>query len=85
MHIDSSLFFRYHKLIWGAPGNGSKDMSAGVLVAGGENGNIILYNPSEIIAGGEEAVIGQNDTHSGPVRALDFNPFQVIWQKIKKK
>lgn len=67
---------RYHKLIWGAPGNGSKDMSAGVLVAGGENGNIILYNPSEIIAGGEEAVIGQNDTHSGPVRALDFNPFQ---------
>ncbi|XP_032880960.1 protein transport protein Sec31A isoform X6 [Amblyraja radiata] len=67
---------RYHKLIWGAPGNGSKDMTAGVLVAGGENGNIILYNPSEIIAGGEEAVIGQNDTHSGPVRALDFNPFQ---------
>ncbi|XP_078257645.1 protein transport protein Sec31A isoform X2 [Rhinoraja longicauda] len=67
---------RYHKLIWGAPGNGSNDLSSGVLVAGGENGNIILYNPSEIIAGGEGAVIGQNDTHSGPVRALDFNPFQ---------
>ncbi|XP_069781539.1 protein transport protein Sec31A isoform X2 [Narcine bancroftii] len=67
---------RYHKLIWGAHGNASNGLSSGVLVAGGENGNIILYNPSEIIAGGEGVVIGQNDTHSGPVRALDFNPFQ---------
>uniref|UniRef100_UPI00398EBDCE protein transport protein Sec31A isoform X4 n=1 Tax=Pristiophorus japonicus TaxID=55135 RepID=UPI00398EBDCE len=67
---------RYHKLIWGAHTNTTDDLSSGVLIAGGENGNIILYNPSEIIAGGEDVVIGQNDTHTGPVRALDFNPFQ---------
>ncbi|XP_078400664.1 protein transport protein Sec31A isoform X6 [Cetorhinus maximus] len=67
---------RYHKLIWGAHDKTTDGLSSGVLVAGGENGNIILYNPSEIIAGGEDVVIGQNDTHTGPVRALDFNPFQ---------
>ncbi|XP_078070799.1 protein transport protein Sec31A isoform X13 [Mustelus asterias] len=67
---------RYHKLIWGAHEITSDGLSSGILVAGGENGNIILYNPSEIIAGGEDVVIGQNDTHTGPVRALDFNPFQ---------
>ncbi|XP_067894332.1 protein transport protein Sec31A isoform X8 [Heterodontus francisci] len=67
---------RYHKLIWGAHELTTDGLSPGVLIAGGENGNIILYNPSEIIAGGEDVVIGQNDTHTGPVRALDFNPFQ---------
>ncbi|XP_072352459.1 protein transport protein Sec31A isoform X7 [Scyliorhinus torazame] len=67
---------RYHKLIWGAHEITTDGLSSGVLVAGGENGNIILYNPSEIIAGGEDVVIAQKDTHTGPVRALDFNPFQ---------
>uniref|UniRef100_A0A4W3HU11 Protein transport protein Sec31A n=1 Tax=Callorhinchus milii TaxID=7868 RepID=A0A4W3HU11_CALMI len=67
---------RYHKLIWGGHGNEDDGLTSGVLVAGGENGNIILYNPSKIIAGEEDVVIGQIDKHTGPVRALDFNPFQ---------
>ncbi|XP_048459566.1 protein transport protein Sec31A [Rhincodon typus] len=67
---------RYHKLIWSPHEITTGGQSSGVLVAGGENGNVILYNPSEIIAGGEDVVIGQNNTHTGPVRALDFNPFQ---------
>ncbi|GCC29731.1 hypothetical protein chiPu_0008173 [Chiloscyllium punctatum] len=67
---------RYHKLIWSPHEIRAGGQSSGVLIAGGENGNIILYNPSEIISGGEDVVIGQNNTHSGPVRALDFNPFQ---------
>ena len=55
----------------------SKGNICGVLIAGGENGNIILYDPSKIIAGEKEVVIAQNDKHSGPVRALDVNIFQV--------
>ncbi|XP_054942024.1 protein transport protein Sec31A isoform X9 [Physeter macrocephalus] len=66
---------RYHKLIWGPHKMDSKDVS-GVLIAGGENGNIILYDPSKIIAGDKEVVIAQNDKHTGPVRALDVNIFQ---------
>lgn len=67
---------RYHKLIWGPYKMDSKGEVSGVLIAGGENGNIILYDPSKIIAGNKEVVIAQNDKHTGPVRALDVNNFQ---------
>ncbi|XP_013371626.1 PREDICTED: protein transport protein Sec31A isoform X10 [Chinchilla lanigera] len=67
---------RYHKLIWGPHKVDSKGDVSGVLIAGGENGNIILYDPSKIIAGDKEVVIAQNDKHTGPVRALDVNMFQ---------
>ncbi|XP_010627216.1 protein transport protein Sec31A isoform X10 [Fukomys damarensis] len=67
---------RYHKLIWGPHKTDAKGDLSGVLIAGGENGNIILYDPSKIIAGDKEVVIAQNDKHTGPVRALDVNIFQ---------
>ncbi|XP_050646061.1 protein transport protein Sec31A isoform X20 [Macaca thibetana thibetana] len=67
---------RYHRLIWGPYKMDSKGDVSGVLIAGGENGNIILYDPSKIIAGDKEVVIAQNDKHTGPVRALDVNIFQ---------
>ncbi|XP_004681222.1 PREDICTED: protein transport protein Sec31A isoform X2 [Condylura cristata] len=67
---------RYHKLIWGPHKMDSKGNTSGVLIAGGENGNIFLYDPSKIIAGDKEVVIAQNDKHTGPVRALDVNIFQ---------
>uniref|UniRef100_A0A8D0VCI3 Protein transport protein Sec31A n=1 Tax=Sus scrofa TaxID=9823 RepID=A0A8D0VCI3_PIG len=67
---------RYHKLIWGPHKMDSQGNVSGVLIAGGENGNTILYDPSKIIAGDKEVVIAQNDKHTGPVRALDVNIFQ---------
>ncbi|KAM7167794.1 protein transport protein Sec31A isoform 9-T10 [Macrochelys suwanniensis] len=67
---------RYHKLIWGPHKMASDGSLSGVLIAGGENGNIILYDPSKIIAGESEVIIAQKDKHTGPVRALDVNIFQ---------
>ncbi|XP_060751943.1 protein transport protein Sec31A isoform X9 [Tachysurus vachellii] len=67
---------RYHKLVWGPHGIDDQGQPSGVLIAGGETGNIILYDPSKIIAGDSEVVIAQIDKHAGPVRALDVNPFQ---------
>ncbi|XP_043916319.1 protein transport protein Sec31A [Protopterus annectens] len=67
---------RYHKLVWGPHGMESNAYPAGVLIAGGENGSIILYNPSNIMSGNNDAVIAHNEKHTGPVRALDSNPFQ---------
>ncbi|XP_027683783.2 protein transport protein Sec31A isoform X9 [Chelonia mydas] len=67
---------RYHKLIWGPHKMASDGSLSGVLIAGGENGNIILYDPSKIIAGESEVTIAQKDKHTGPVRALDVNIFQ---------
>ncbi|TSS11531.1 Protein transport protein Sec31A [Bagarius yarrelli] len=67
---------RYHKLVWGAHGVNDQGLPSGVLLAGGEAGNIILYDPSKIIAGDTEVVVAQSDKHTGPVRALDVNSFQ---------
>uniref|UniRef100_A0A3B1JQ13 Protein transport protein Sec31A n=1 Tax=Astyanax mexicanus TaxID=7994 RepID=A0A3B1JQ13_ASTMX len=67
---------RYHKLVWGPHGIDEHGQPSGVLIAGGETGNIILYDPSKIIAGDSEVVIAESDKHSGPVRALDVNHFQ---------
>lgn len=53
------------------------DGSGGRLIAGSENGALTVYNPDAIISSGAEAVVGQSDKHTGPIRALDFNPFQV--------
>uniref|UniRef100_A0A8C9L298 Protein transport protein Sec31A n=1 Tax=Pavo cristatus TaxID=9049 RepID=A0A8C9L298_PAVCR len=67
---------RYHKLIWGPHSMTAGESVSGVLIAGGENGNIILYDPAKIIAGDTEVIIAQKDKHTGPVRALDVNMFQ---------
>ncbi|NXA23725.1 SC31A protein, partial [Ibidorhyncha struthersii] len=67
---------RYHKLIWGPHSMTSGETVSGVLIAGGENGNVILYDPAKIIAGDTEVIIAQKDKHTGPVRALDVNMFQ---------
>ncbi|XP_060764279.1 protein transport protein Sec31A isoform X2 [Neoarius graeffei] len=67
---------RYHKLVWGPHGINDQDLPSGMLIAGGETGNIILYDPSKIIAGDSDVVITQSDKHTGPVRALDVNSFQ---------
>ncbi|NXW29695.1 SC31A protein, partial [Phaetusa simplex] len=67
---------RYHKLIWGPHSMTSGERVSGVLIAGGENGNVILYDPAKIIAGETEVIIAQKDKHTGPVRALDVNMFQ---------
>ncbi|XP_053926949.1 protein transport protein Sec31B isoform X1 [Cuculus canorus] len=66
---------RFHKLIWGNFGNESPE-SHGVIIGGGDNGVLTMYSVHRILASKSEPVIGQTEKHSGPVRALDFNPFQ---------
>ncbi|KAK1166448.1 protein transport protein Sec31A-like isoform X3 [Acipenser oxyrinchus oxyrinchus] len=66
---------RFHSLIWvnfGAVTAGS----SGMLVGGGDNGAVTLYNPIQILASEKEAIVGQCEKHTGPVRTLDFNPFK---------
>ncbi|NXX19758.1 SC31B protein, partial [Podargus strigoides] len=66
---------RFHKLIWGNFGNGSLE-SSGVIIGGGDNGILTMYSVHHILTSKTEPVIGQTEKHSGPVRALDLNPFQ---------
>ncbi|XP_056874425.1 protein transport protein Sec31A isoform X4 [Takifugu flavidus] len=67
---------RYHKLVWGPHGMDDSGHPSGVLIAGGENGDVILYDPAKIMAGESDVIIAESDRHTGPVRALDINPFQ---------
>ncbi|KAL6096516.1 sec31a [Pungitius sinensis] len=67
---------RYHKLVWGPYGMDTEGHPSGVLIAGGENGNVILYDPAKIMAGESDVIIAESEKHTGPVRALDVNPFQ---------
>ncbi|KAF7217446.1 protein transport protein Sec31A isoform X3 [Nothobranchius furzeri] len=67
---------RYHKLVWGPFGMDDQGHPSGVLIAGGENGNVILYDPAKIMSGQSDVIIAESDRHTGPVRALDVNPFQ---------
>lgn len=77
---------RFYKLIWGSFGNGLPEGS-GIIAGGGDNGLLTLYNVTHILSSGKEPVIAQRQKHTGPVRALDFNPFQVlhfIWSNMAK-
>ncbi|NXX90239.1 SC31B protein, partial [Centropus bengalensis] len=66
---------RFHKLIWGNFGSESPE-GAGVIIGGGDNGVLTMYSAHRILASKSEPVVGQTEKHSGPVRALDLNPFQ---------
>lgn len=67
----------FHKLIWGSFGNGLLEGS-GVIAGGGDDGMLTLYSVTHILSSGKEPVITQIQKHTGAVRALDFNPFQVL-------
>jgi protein transport protein SEC31 len=41
-----------------------------------EDGSLMLWDPAKIFAGAEPALLGQATKHIGPLRCLDFNPFQ---------
>uniref|UniRef100_A0A3B3TQU9 Protein transport protein Sec31A n=1 Tax=Poecilia latipinna TaxID=48699 RepID=A0A3B3TQU9_9TELE len=67
---------RYHKLVWGPYGMDAQGHPSGVLIAGGENGNVILYDAAKIVAGESDVIVAESVRHTGPVRALDVNHFQ---------
>ena len=49
---------------------------AGLIVAGADRGKIVMYDAAKLIKGEENALVFYKDKHTGPVSALDFNPFQ---------
>ncbi|OSX63731.1 hypothetical protein POSPLADRAFT_1169143 [Postia placenta MAD-698-R-SB12] len=66
---------RFNRLAWGYA-DGAR--ARGVLVAGMENGELDIWDPSKILASADptESLILRNKTHTGPIRGLDFNPIQ---------
>lgn len=63
---------RFHKLIWGSY---DKSSDYGTIVGGCDGGLIEIYNVSKLLSN-ERGLIAHPTKHTGPVHALDFNPFQ---------
>ncbi|XP_047345278.1 protein transport protein Sec31A isoform X1 [Vespa velutina] len=63
---------RFHKIIWGAYGNNP----AGIIVGGCDYGTIKIYSASKMLNNESNCLITSSDRHTGPIRAIDFNPFQ---------
>lgn len=68
---------RFHKLVWGSHGMDSSVSSSGLLIGGSDNGTISIYDAKKIISGDvDDSIVFQSSKHTGPVQALDFNPFK---------
>lgn len=67
---------RFHKVVWGPHGMSDSSHSAGVVVAGADNGSVYYYDAAGLIEGDEDCLMFKNNKHVGAVKALDFNPFQ---------
>lgn len=55
-----------------------KDTESGVIIGGGENGSIHVYSADKMLTGSEDCLSAQLTQHTGAVKALDLNPFQVV-------
>ncbi|KAG9122073.1 protein transport protein S31 [Ceratobasidium sp. 392] len=66
---------RFNRLAWGYI---NPDRPEGVIAAGLESGQLELWDPAQITHETDisSARLLQNSTHTGPVRALHFNPLQ---------
>ena len=51
-------------------------MPSGLLVGGADQGIITMYDAAKLVKGEDNALVFTKDKHTGPVAALDFNPFQ---------
>lgn len=67
---------RFHKIIWSPTGITGGVHAEGLIVGGCDNGSLQIYSAERLLRGGENALVVQQDKHTGPVRSLDYNPFQ---------
>lgn len=65
------MFVRFHKLGWSGAGQG-------IIVGGCDNGIVQVYNVPKVLSN-EEGLVANPERHTGAVKALDFNPFQVTF------
>ncbi|EPQ27901.1 uncharacterized protein PFL1_04645 [Pseudozyma flocculosa PF-1] len=66
---------RFNRLAWGYV---NPSRPKGLLAAGLENGELAIWDADKVLAGSspEDSQVMKNNTHSGPVRGLDFNGLQ---------
>uniref|UniRef100_A0A672I4H3 Protein transport protein Sec31A n=1 Tax=Salarias fasciatus TaxID=181472 RepID=A0A672I4H3_SALFA len=66
---------RYHKLVWGPHGMEGGGTASGVLIAGGENGNVILYDAAKILEGRSDVNLVASGGNESEIYIWDMNNF----------
>jgi protein transport protein SEC31 len=68
-----SCFFpsSFHDLAWTNPGDSSE---RGVIAGALDNGTLGIWNVDTLLENKEQALVSGNKTHSGAIKALQFNP-----------
>lgn len=65
---------RFHKIVWSPAGIDGSHPN-GLIVGGCDGGHLQIYSAAKLL-NGEDALLIQQEKHTGPIRSLDFNPFQ---------
>lgn len=63
---------RFYDIAWGAP---SDQHPRGVIAGAMEDGSLQLWDAAKLLAG-EEALMSRDTKHTGPIKALQFNPLR---------
>ncbi|KAL9605875.1 MAG: hypothetical protein Q9179_000939 [Wetmoreana sp. 5 TL-2023] len=64
---------RFHDIAWAQP---NEDDPYGLLAGALENGSLDLWSAEKLLSGKEGAFLSRTSKHSGPIKALQFNPFR---------
>ncbi|KAG5983408.1 protein transport protein S31 [Claviceps digitariae] len=64
---------RFYDIAWGPA---DSDHPKGVIAGALENGSLELYDAAKLEAGASDALISQTNKHTGPIKALQFNPLK---------
>ncbi|KAL8869801.1 MAG: hypothetical protein Q9174_003998, partial [Haloplaca sp. 1 TL-2023] len=64
---------RFHDIAWAQP---NEDHPNGILAGALENGSLDLWSAERLLNGNGEAFLSRTSKHSGPIKALQFNPFR---------
>ncbi|KAL8710327.1 MAG: hypothetical protein Q9220_005097 [cf. Caloplaca sp. 1 TL-2023] len=64
---------RFHDIAWAHP---TQDHPQGILAGALENGSLDLWSAENLLNGKSEAFLSRTSKHSGPIKALQFNPFR---------
>ena len=62
--------------MWGSYGMDRGSATSGLLMAGSEHGELFIWDPAKMISEAD-SLVHKFSKHTGPVVALDVNPFQV--------
>ncbi|KAF2005289.1 hypothetical protein P154DRAFT_616520 [Amniculicola lignicola CBS 123094] len=64
---------RFNDIAWSVP---SEQYPLGIIAGALDSGALVLWDAEKLRAGASDALIEQIDKHTGPIQAIQFNPFR---------